>query len=133
MSAISNGGTFQERPNRRMVGTDDEPQSKYKKYYTCPLNGSRVVVFVDEANDDVEHFPSDGEGLDGGDDTSDEDADSSHAGSEVSGFTHALHHDSLEQFVCSNLTAAVAAASLISWHHNGAGGTASRTEQCSRL
>ncbi|CAN0419053.1 unnamed protein product, partial [Laminaria digitata] len=32
----------------------------------------RVVVFVDEDNGDVDNIPSDGEGLDGNDDTSDE-------------------------------------------------------------
>lgn len=37
----------------------------------------RVVVFVDEENGDVDNIPSDGEGLDGNDETSDEsDADS---------------------------------------------------------
>ena len=38
----------------------------------------RVVVFVDEDNGDVDDIPSDGEGLDGDDETSDEsEADSS--------------------------------------------------------
>lgn len=38
----------------------------------------RVVVFVDEDNGDVDNIPSDGEGLDGDDETSDEsEADSS--------------------------------------------------------
>lgn len=43
-----------------------------------PLPPSRVVVFVDEDNGDVDNIPSDGEGLDGDDETSDEsEADSS--------------------------------------------------------
>lgn len=40
----------------------------------------RVVVFVDEDNGDVDNIPSDGEGLDGNDETSDE----SEADSDVS-------------------------------------------------
>lgn len=40
----------------------------------------RVVVFVDEENGDVDNIPSDGEGLDGNDETSDE----SEADSDVS-------------------------------------------------
>lgn len=35
----------------------------------------RVVVFVDEANGDVDNIPSDGEGLDGDEDTSDEESE----------------------------------------------------------
>lgn len=37
----------------------------------------RVVVFVDEANGDVDNIPSDGEGLDGNDETSDESGEDS--------------------------------------------------------
>lgn len=43
-------------------------------------NNCRVVVFVDEDNGDVDNIPSDGEGLDGNDETSDE----SEADSDVS-------------------------------------------------
>ena len=40
----------------------------------CPsrMEHRRVVVFVDEDNGDVDDIPSDGEGLDGNDETSDE-------------------------------------------------------------
>lgn len=40
--------------------------------YLHQTNFSRVVVFVDEGNGDVDNIPSDGEGLDGDDETSDE-------------------------------------------------------------
>lgn len=39
------------------------------------MRPKRVVVFVDEANGDVDNIPSDGDGLDGNDDTSDEESD----------------------------------------------------------
>lgn len=41
------------------------------------LSRHRVVVFVDEANGDVDNIPSDGDGLDGDDETSDESEDDS--------------------------------------------------------
>lgn len=48
----------------------------------CPQTQTdcRVVVFVDEENGDVDNIPSDGDGLDGNDETSDE----SEADSDVS-------------------------------------------------